>query len=135
MPMTLRLLALTLTGALLSACDNSAEAPQKAPEMPRFEQAALNNGRTLWMGTCRNCHLLGIAGAPAVTNFQAWEPRIAKGKPALYQSALNGVNDAQGAVRMPARGGNTRLSDEQVKRAVNYMLASVEYLHKNATKH
>jgi len=77
------------------------------------------------MGTCRNCHLLGVAGAPAVTNYPAWAPRIEKGKTALYRSALNGVRGGDGKIRMPPRGGNSRLSEDQVKMAVDYMVASV----------
>ena len=80
------------------------------------------------MGTCRNCHLLGIAEAPAVTDKDAWAPRITKGKPALYQSALNGIMGEDGKYRMPPRGGNERLKDEQVRQAVDYMLASVKVL-------
>ncbi len=103
--------------------------------MPRFEVHELQMGRAVWMGTCRNCHLLGVAGAPAVTNYPAWEPRIAKGKPALYASALGGVRDAQGKIRMPPRGGNSRLDEEQVRRGVDYMVAAVRALHdKSATQ-
>jgi cytochrome c5 len=55
---------------------------------------------------------------------------MAKGEEALYASALNGVKGAEGDVRMPPRGGNARLSDEQVKRAVDYMIASVRELNR-----
>jgi cytochrome c5 len=72
----------------LAGCSQSEETPTKGPEMPRFADENLAKGRGIWMGTCRNCHLLGISGAPAVTDYAAWEPRIAKGKAALYHSAL-----------------------------------------------
>jgi len=125
-PLLLGLFTLTLT-----ACDSQNQTEQKVPEMPRFDGPELANGRSTWMGTCRNCHLLGVSGAPAVTDFPAWEPRIAKGKEQLYQSALNGVRDAEGKIRMPPRGGNNRLSEEQVKRAVDYMVAAVGHFHQN----
>ena len=95
--------------------------------MPRFAESGLDRGRGVWMGTCRNCHWLGVAGAPAVTNAAAWAPRIGKGQDALYQSALNGIKGDDGAFRMPPKGGNPRLSSEQVMRAVDYMVASVAY--------
>jgi cytochrome c5 len=96
--------------------------------MPRFADEALGKGRGIWMGTCRNCHLLGISEAPAVNDYAAWQPRIEKGKPALYQSALNGIKGADGAFRMPPRGGNPQLKNEQVRLAVDYMVASVRQL-------
>ena len=82
------------------------------------------------MGTCRNCHLLGVANAPAVNDYQTWIERIAKGKQMLYTSAVNGVKNAQNQVSMPPRGGNPSLSDEQVRKAVDYMVATVEHLKK-----
>jgi len=114
---------------LLSGCSEQESPAAKASDMPRFGDAALSKGRSVWMGTCRNCHLLGVAGAPAVTDYQAWSPRIAKDKTALYQSALKGVPDNQGEIRMPPKGGNSRLSDDQVRQAVDYMVASVQHLH------
>ncbi len=100
----------------------------QAPEMPRFADERLAKGRGVWMGTCRNCHLLGISGAPAVTDYMAWAPRIDKGKSVLYQSALHGIKGDDGSYRMPPRGGNAQLKDEQVRQAVDYMLASVRKL-------
>lgn len=113
---------------LLSGCGESGTNSAKAPEMPRFSDKHLMMGRGVWMGTCRNCHLMGVSGAPAVTNYEAWAPRMEKGKPALYQSALNGIKGGDGKFRMPPRGGNTQLTDEQVRRAVDYMVASVKEL-------
>ncbi|MEW8506047.1 MAG: c-type cytochrome [Candidatus Thiodiazotropha sp.] len=99
--------------------------------MPRFAEESLAKGRSIWMGTCRNCHLMGISGAPAVTDGDAWAPRIGKGIPALHLSAMNGIKGDDGKFRMPPRGGNNRLEDEEVRLAVDYMIASVEVLTAN----
>ena len=114
---------------LLSACESEDPVAGKrsAPEMPEFDGAQLAAGRSVWMGTCRNCHLLGISGAPAVTDQATWEKRLQKGRRILTRNALTGIRDDAGATRMPPRGGNERLTDEQVRLAVNYMLASVRY--------
>ena len=112
----------------LSACGGSGDSASAAPQMPRFSEERLAKGRGIWMGTCRNCHLLGTSGAPAVTDLEAWRPRIAKGRPALYQSALHGIKGNDGNYRMPPRGGNPQLKDEEVRQAVDYMLASVTAL-------
>lgn len=116
---------------LLTACggpDESKTQTDAIPEMPRFAEEALAKGRGIWMGTCRNCHLLGISGAPAVSDYAAWQARIEKDRDLLYQSALNGIKGEDGEFRMPPRGGNPQLKDEQVRLAVDYMLASVRQL-------
>ena len=115
-------LALAIAAA---GCGNSG--PQDAEQVPVFEEAPLASGRAIWTQVCRNCHLAGVAGAPALRDYAAWQPRLAKGREALYASALNGIPDASGW-RMPPRGGNPALSDEQVRRAVDFTLAAVEKL-------
>jgi cytochrome c5 len=100
--------------------------------MPRFADPVLAEGRSVWMGTCRACHLMGAAGAPAVTDFENWEPRIAKGIRTLFQSPIHGIKGDDGEYKMPPRGGNDRLTDRQIEAAVEYMVASVEYLHQQA---
>ena len=104
---------------LLSGCDSS----PKGSSLPTFDDAQLSQGRDIWMQVCRNCHLTGVAGAPAVGNHVAWQQRLEKGKDTLYQSALNGI-PGQNGWSMPPRGGMERLSDQQVQRAVDYMLAA-----------
>ena len=113
---------------LLVACGGPDDTGHAAPEMPRFADETLAKGRAVWMGTCRNCHLLGVSGAPAVSDSMAWESRIGKGVEVLYQSALQGIRGEDGNYRMPPRGGNSQLKDEQVYQAVDYMVASVREL-------
>lgn len=109
----------------VAGCGNGG--PQDAGQVPVFEEASLASGRAIWSQTCRNCHLTGVAGAPALSDYAAWEARIAKGREALYASALNGIPEGAGW-RMPPRGGNAALTDEQVRRAVDFTLAAVEKL-------
>jgi cytochrome c5 len=66
------------------------------------------------------CHAAGVAGAPKPGDKADWGPRIAQGKDTLYKHAIEGFNGAKGM--MPARGGNTKMSDEDVKAAVDYMV-------------
>ena len=114
--------------SLLAGCEPDSEEAGTVEEMPVFEDANLAAGRAVWMGTCRNCHLLGIAGAPAVTNFPEWDRRLARGKVALYQSALSGIRGEDGLYRMPPYGGNRQLSAHQVRLAVDYKIAAIERL-------
>jgi len=50
----------------------------------------------------------------------AWEDRLGQGRDTLVQHAINGIGT------MPAKGGRSDLSDEQVAASVDYMLAQVE---------
>src|SRR5262245_12419054 len=92
---------------------------------PQFTDPRLKQGRTVWLGTCEACHAHDLAGAPLVSDKRAWVPRLAKGKQALYASALGGLTGSKGT-QMPPRGGNARLTDDEVKAAVDYMAAIVE---------
>ena len=96
-------------------------------DVPKFEAADLQQGRATWMQVCRNCHLMGVAGAPAISDYSAWEPRIAGVRASLYANAIQGIGD-KGGWRMPPRGGNDNLSDDDVRRAVDFMIAAVEQL-------
>jgi cytochrome c5 len=118
------MLAISIGGCGPQGADSDTEL-----EMPRFDDPSLAEGRSVWMGTCRACHLLGVAGAPAVTDYANWQPRIAKGIKALYKGPMHGIKGEDGKYRMPPRAGNDRLSDEQIKRAADYMVAAVEYLN------
>ena len=112
------LIVLILPIPLLMACDK-----QPDTSLPTFEQSQLIQGKSIWMQVCRNCHLKGVAGAPAIGDAAAWQPRLAKGKAALYRNAINGIPQEQGW-SMPPKGGMDRLSDTEVRHAVDYMLAA-----------
>lgn len=119
--------ALPEVGALAAAVvfASLAAPPAGAQKFPEFPDPRLTQGRTLWLGTCEACHANGVAGAPLVTNKTAWAPRLAKGREALYRSALGGLTGPKGT-QMPPRGGNDKLTDEQVRAAVDYMMAIVK---------
>ena len=102
-----------------------AASPADARKFPDFPDARLKQGRAIWLGTCEACHANDVAGAPLVTNRTAWAPRLAKGKEALYKSALGGLTGPKGT-QMPPRGGNDKLTDDQVRMAVDYMAAIVK---------
>lgn len=82
--------------------------------------AAKADGKSTYDTVCMACHSTGAAGAPKYGDKAAWGPRLAQGKPALYNSALHG----KGA--MPPKGGNASLSDDAVKAAVDYMAAAAK---------
>jgi cytochrome c5 len=81
-------------------------------------------GKKVFGSTCSLCHASGAAGAPIFGNKADWDPRIAQGMDVLYKHAIEGFTGAKGV--MPARGGSTTLSDDDVKAAVNYMVDKVK---------
>lgn len=78
-------------------------------------------GQAVFAKTCAMCHTAGVAGAPKLGDKTDWGPRIAQGRNVLYQHAIAGFTGKKGM--MPPKGGNTTLSDAQVKSAVDYMVA------------
>ncbi|MBK7720535.1 MAG: c-type cytochrome [Simplicispira sp.] len=66
------------------------------------------------------CHSAGIAGAPkSQATRTSGAARIAQGKETVTANTPSGFTGSKGA--MPARGGNTKLTDEEVKAAVDFM--------------
>ena len=61
---------------------------------------------------CAMCHVGGLMGAPKIGDVGLWAPRIAQGKDMLINNAIKGIR------MMPAKGGNSRLTDEEVAAAV-----------------
>jgi len=87
-------------------------APSKAPVTDK-------SGKEVYDTVCMACHTPGVLEAPKFGDKAGWAARIAKGEETLFSNAINGLNV------MPPRGGKAELSDEEVKRAVQYMLAAL----------
>jgi len=81
-------------------------------------------GKKVYDGLCTSCHGTGIPGIPQRGDKAAWEPRIAQGKDTLYKHALEGFTGTSGMM-MPPKGGGTN-TDEEVKAAVDYIVAAVQ---------
>lgn len=77
-------------------------------------------GEEVYADACAACHDSGAAGAPKLGDSGAWSDRISKGDETLYDHAINGFN------AMPAKGGCSGCSDEEVQNAVDYMTAESE---------
>ena len=77
------------------------------------------DGEMIYNNVCQACHMSGAAGAPQLVAAQ-WQERLDKGEDALVSSAINGIG------AMPAKGGRSDLSDEQVRASVEYMLGEIE---------
>jgi cytochrome c5 len=77
------------------------------------------SGEEVFNAVCTACHTPGAAGAPKIGDKGAWGPRIAQGFDTLVKHATGGFTGKAGM--MPAKGGASDLSDDEVARAVAYM--------------
>jgi cytochrome c5 len=81
-------------------------------------------GKRVFDRVCSACHVNDISEAPQVRRPAMWTARLAKGRDALYHSALNGFTGVTGE-EMPPRGGHPELTDDEVKAAVDFIIATV----------
>ena len=78
-------------------------------------------GAQVYNNACGACHTGGIGGAPMLGSADAWQARVDQGMDTLRKHAIEGYQGDAGY--MPAIGGNAALSDEDVYRAIDYMVA------------
>lgn len=97
-------------GGICMSGDTCAAAPVVVASGPRSGEEVYN--------TCAACHSSGAAGAPKFGDVAAWQPRIAKGAETLYSNSINGYN------AMPAKGLCSDCSDDEIKSAVDHMMAN-----------
>jgi cytochrome c5 len=89
-----------------------------APAAASSDTGAMS-GEQIYEATCKLCHSAGVAGAPKFGDKAAWEPRLTQqGFDTLVSTAISG----KGA--MPPKGGNAKLSDAEIKSAIEYMLSN-----------
>ena len=77
---------------------------------------SLNSGQAVYTKSCLVCHKAGIAGAPKLGDKDAWAPRLANGIEPLVSNAINGIGT------MRPKGGHSKLTDDEVRAAVEYMV-------------
>jgi cytochrome c5 len=102
----------------------SAKVAAEPAQTSAVVQVKDRDGQQVYQASCVACHGTGIAGAPKVGDKGQWAVRVATGIEALYQGALVGKQSPAGV--MPAKGGNPSLSDQDVKAAVDFMVAQLK---------
>lgn len=78
----------------------------------------IRSGKEIFEAVCAACHSAGVLGAPKVGTASDWAPRLKQGMDTLVKHAIEGIR------AMPARGGDPTLSDEDVRKTVQYMVDS-----------
>ncbi|WP_339847866.1 c-type cytochrome [uncultured Halopseudomonas sp.] len=74
------------------------------------------DGKAVYDKSCAACHAVL---PPKLGDKAAWAPRLKQGADALVVSVVKGKG------MMPAKGGNTILSEADIRAAVDYMLAEL----------
>jgi cytochrome c5 len=98
------------------------EASEAAPLDVAALQAELENwdtleGEAIYKQSCAACHDNGMGGAAPVTgDGSTWTGRMEQGVETMVKKSIEGFG------MMPARGGNSALTDKQVGDAVAYMV-------------
>lgn len=94
----------------------SQQAEEKATAVVTQVKDTLSSGQVVYTKSCLSCHKLGLMGAPKVGDKKVWSGLIAEGQEKLVKNAILGIGS------MPAKGGNARLTDDEVAAAVDYMI-------------
>ena len=76
-------------------------------------------GKALYENYCSGCHASGAGGAPKYGDAANWTPVLKGGINKVYDNAIKGVGG------MPAKGTCVSCNDQDIKQAVDYMVASV----------
>ena len=98
------------------------EAVESSAEQSVSVEVSSIDGESIYNAGCVACHGAGIAGAPRVGDIDEWLERVSAGMDVVMDHAINGYQGSKGM--MPAKGGNPSLSDDEVKAAVEYMVAA-----------
>lgn len=110
-----------LSQVYLPGDDLEASAPALMPVDEPDPVVTAMTGPQVYNTACLACHGAGVAGAPVLGDVAAWASRVAQGSDVLNDHAINGYSGSAGY--MPAKGGRTDLSDQEVIDAVTYMVA------------
>ncbi len=120
MPILGMLVCVAFTPITLAASEGSG-----APVSSVETESTAMTGEEVYNNVCIACHYPpGVGGAPALGDAEAWAPRIAQGIEILVYHALNGFTGSTGV--MPKKGERLDISDEEIIKAVEYMVGQVQ---------
>jgi cytochrome c5 len=77
-------------------------------------------GAEIYEGYCSGCHANGSGGAPRFGDAAAWDTVMKAGATKVDYLAVHGING------MPAKGTCITCTDDQIKQAVEYMVAGTK---------
>ena len=87
-----------------------------AAQQPKAPLKGELSGKQIVEAQCFKCHQTGVGGAPKIGDRSAWILRVKQGLDSVTRAAIRGHGG------MPARGGMAGITDEEMRKAVVYML-------------
>ena len=78
------------------------------------------DGQSVYNRYCAYCHDTGTQNAQIIGDKAGWQSRINQGFEILVSHSIDGYMGALGY--MPPRGGHPRLSDNEIRAAVKYII-------------
>ena len=76
----------------------------------------MEEGKAIYDENCGSCHEAGVDGAPITGRAEDWEHRSGLWEAVLFEHANKGY------LKMPAKGGDNSLTENEVDLAADYML-------------
>jgi len=110
-------LKLLTTEDLLSIATYIKSVQSQTPPRPKPGKGGV--GAVVYQSYCEGCHATGAGGAPKYGDPADWNEPLKQGKEKIYENAIKGIDG------MPAKGTCYSCDDNEIKLAVDYMIASV----------
>ena len=93
------------------------------PQVWADESASM--GKKIYQNACADCHEGGfwgwLSGAPSIKDASQWKPYLEKDVESIIQAAIQGTDGG-----MNPKGDCDECTDEEIQKAVEYMLSVVE---------
>ena len=103
---------------LLSIANYLKSVQSATPPKPSFGKGG--PGKGIYEEYCSACHATGGGGAPKYDDATDWAPLLNAGMDKVYNDAIKGYGG------MPAKGTCLSCTDDEIKLAVDYMVAPVQ---------
>jgi cytochrome c5 len=87
---------------------------------PKIKGPIIRSAEEIYVQVCADCHDGGALGSPIFGDQAGWTARLSQGMDTLVKHAIEGFN------KMPPRGGDPDLSDEDVQKTVQYMVDALQ---------
>ena len=89
---------------------------------PIYEEMAVGqrDGEYIYLTICSSCHSQSVPGVPQISSRSDWTERLRKSREELYRNSIDGFND------MPEKGYCDDCTNNEVRRAVNFMANQVQ---------
>lgn len=110
-----------MTGMTLfvPGCTNSDDATGENNESATAV-SELERGKQIYEYHCAVCHNAGVAEAPKLGDWEAWQPRMSNTREQMLHTTMTGIPPG-----MPVKGLCMTCSEEELMAAIDFMLAAL----------